>query len=218
VEGAGVHHRLAHEADDDLVAAAVLDGEADAGGDRHVPADDAVSAEEVRVAVEEVHRAALAARAAVDAPEELGHDRARRHAARERLPVVAIRGDDVVVVAQHGERAGGDRFLPDVQVAEAADLAERVRLAVLLLEAALQEHRVEQLRCGALGVAAGAWGPIASALRHVIAQPGGKVMGVRGEVRGGESAGWDGVAAIPHLSCSRTSARQTPAACTCSQA
>ena len=53
------------------------------------------------VAVEHVHRAALAARAAVDAAEQLGHDGARRHAARERLPVIAVRRDDVVVRAQH---------------------------------------------------------------------------------------------------------------------
>ena len=107
-------------------------------------ADDAVPAEEVQVAVEEVHRAALAARAAVHAPEELGHDRARRHAAGECLAVVAVGGDDVVVGAEHREHARGDRLLPDVEVAEAADLPERVRLADLLLEATLEEHRVEE--------------------------------------------------------------------------
>ena len=68
MERAGVHHRLAHEAEADLVAAAILDREADAGGERNVPADDAVAAEEVQVAVEQVHRAALAARAAVGRP------------------------------------------------------------------------------------------------------------------------------------------------------
>jgi len=110
-----------------------------------VPADDAVSAEEVHVAVEQVHRAALAAHHAVDAPEQLGHHRARRHAARERLTVVAIGGDDVVVGPQHRDRAGAARLLPDVEVAEAADLAERVRLGAPLLEAALEEHRPQKL-------------------------------------------------------------------------
>ena len=146
VEGAGVHDRLAHEADAHLIAAAVLDGEADAGGERDVPADDAVAAEEVHAAVEHVHRAALAVRAAVDAAEQLGHHGARRDAAHERLAVVAVRGDDVVVGPQRGLRARAHGFLSDVQVAEAADLAQRVRLGGAFLEAALEQHVVQQLQ------------------------------------------------------------------------
>ena len=144
MERAGVHDRLAHEADAHLVAAAILDREADARAERHVRADDAVAAEEVQALVEHVHRAALAARAAVDAAEQLGHHRARRHAARERLPVIAIGRDDVVVGAEHRQRPGAHRFLADVEVAEAADLAQRIRLGAALLEAALQQHRVQQ--------------------------------------------------------------------------
>ena len=79
-------------------------------------------------AAEQVHRAALALRAAGGLAEQLGHHGPRRDAARDRLPVVAVGGDHVVVVAQHGDRAGADGFLSDVQVAEPADLAERVRL------------------------------------------------------------------------------------------
>ena len=87
----------------------------------------------------------LPARASVDAAEQLGHHGARSHAARERLAVVAVRRDDVVVGAERREHAGAHRLLPDVQVAEAADLAERVRLGAALLEAALEQHRVQQL-------------------------------------------------------------------------
>ena len=42
-------------------------------------------------------------------------------------------------------RARAHRLLADVQVAEAADLAERVGLGAALLEPALQEHRAQQL-------------------------------------------------------------------------
>src|SRR3712207_9288814 len=45
-----------------------------------------------------------------------------------------------IFLAQRGERPDGDRLLPDVEVAEAADLAERVRLGRLLLEAADEDH------------------------------------------------------------------------------
>ena len=53
---------------------------------------------------------------------------ARRDPARERLPVIAVGGDHVVVGTEHRDRAGANGFLADVEVAEAADLAERVRL------------------------------------------------------------------------------------------
>ena len=61
MEGSDVDGCFAEEADANLVAPPILDREADARGDRHMTADDAVSAEEVGLGVEEVHRAAFAA-------------------------------------------------------------------------------------------------------------------------------------------------------------
>ena len=58
--------------------------------------------------------------------------------------MVAIGGDDVVIAAEHGQRPSADRFLADVQMAEAADLSERVRLGTSLLEATLEQHRTEE--------------------------------------------------------------------------
>ena len=65
---------------------------------------------------------------------------AREHAAGQRLAVLAVGAGDVVVGPQRGEAADRDRLLADVEVAEAADLAEAVGLAGLLLEAADQQH------------------------------------------------------------------------------
>ena len=72
---------------------------------------------------------------------------------RERLAVLAVARDDVVVLAEHRDRAGADGFLSDVQVAEAADLAEGVGLGHALLEAAHEEHLAEQfaVQRGAVG-------------------------------------------------------------------
>src|SRR5206468_12996259 len=44
---------------------------------------------------------------------------------------------------ERGHAADGHRFLPDVEVAEAADLAQAVRFARLLLEAADEGHLPE---------------------------------------------------------------------------
>ena len=86
VERALGHRAVAEEADDDLVAALVLDGEAHAGRERQVAAHDAVAAEEVRRLVEQVHRAALALRAARRAAEQLGHDPPRIRALGQAWP------------------------------------------------------------------------------------------------------------------------------------
>jgi hypothetical protein len=109
-----------------------------------VAADDPMAAQEVVLAAEQVHRAALAARDAIGAAEQLGHDGAGGYAAGDRLGVVAVGGDDVVIVAERGNRARAGRLLADVQMAEAADLAEGVGFGASLLESALQEHGAEQ--------------------------------------------------------------------------
>ena len=117
-----------------------LHGEAHPDADRDLPADDAVTAIEMLLDVEKVHRAALAARAAVDLAEQLGHARLGAHAARERQPVVAVGRDDGVVGAGGPDGAGGDGLLADVEVEEAGDLLPPVHLGRALLEAALEQH------------------------------------------------------------------------------
>src|SRR5690348_16245192 len=101
MECADVHRRFAKEADADLIAATILDGEANAGCNGDVSADDTVTTEEVGFGIEEVHRAAFAARAAGVAPEQLGHDCTRTDSSREGLAVIAISGDDVVIGTYH---------------------------------------------------------------------------------------------------------------------
>ena len=145
VKRAGVHDGLAHEAHNHLIATAILDRETDTGRERYVSAHDAVPTKEVRVGVEHVHRTTLATRASILPTEQLGHYAARRDAARERLAVIAIGGDDVIIGAQHAERAGAHCFLPDIEVTEAAHLAQRVGFGRALLEAALQEHGMQEL-------------------------------------------------------------------------
>ena len=56
------------------------------------------------------------------------------------MAVVAIGGDDAVTLFHRRHDADDDRFLADVEVAEAADQPHAVHLARLLLEAADQQH------------------------------------------------------------------------------
>ena len=74
---------------------------------------------------------------------EFGHDRIRRHAFRDSLAVLAITRDDVIVWPQSRDGADADRFLADVQMAEAANFSEAVRLSALLFKAPNQQHLME---------------------------------------------------------------------------
>src|SRR6266540_5624492 len=158
------HRAVAEVADDHLVAALVLDGEGRPGRQRQVRAHDGVAAEEVHALVEEMHRAALALAEPVAPAEELGHDPPRVGALRQALPMLAIRADRVVVRAERG--GGPDRhgFLAYIKVEEAANLAERVHLGRLFLEAAQVQHLAHQPP-GELGVEPARW-HYGSRLRH----------------------------------------------------
>ena len=104
-------------------------------------ADDRVAAQEVLLGVEEVHRAPLALGAARRLAEQLGHARAWSiHAAGQGVAVVAVGGDDVIVVAEHADRTDGHRLLAAVLVEEAADRPLLVHHLRPLFEPADQQH------------------------------------------------------------------------------
>ena len=97
-----------------------------------------------------MHRAAAAARGAGLLAEQLRHHDLRVGAARQRLAVLAVGGDQVVVVAHHGDGADDRRLLADREMQEAADLGLHVHLLRALLEVPDQQHLLEQLDGGLL--------------------------------------------------------------------
>jgi CHAD domain-containing protein len=68
----------------------VVDRERRADGDRQMAPDDAPAAQEATIDVEQVHRAAVAARHTRLLAEQLGHDGCRRAPDGERRGVVAV--------------------------------------------------------------------------------------------------------------------------------
>ena len=131
---------LTEEACGHAPAALQLVGQCEPDGQRQAAADDRVAAVEAAWGVEDVHRAAAAAAAALDAAEHLGHDRLGRDAAGQRVAVLAVGGHDRVVRVERLHAADGHRLLADVQVQEAADLGRAVQLDAALLEAPDAEH------------------------------------------------------------------------------
>ena len=80
----------------DIRLVAISVGKGKTAANRHLRADDAVTAEKILLAAEHVHRAALAARIATLATCQFSHHTIGIHAAGQHVAVVAIGGDDSI--------------------------------------------------------------------------------------------------------------------------
>src|SRR5205823_14812995 len=69
----------------------------------------------------------------------------RADSAGERMAMIAICGDDVIVIADGRDRADNDSFLPNVKMTEAANFLRLILLARAFLETADQQHHREHL-------------------------------------------------------------------------
>src|SRR5450759_4941540 len=87
-----------------------------------------------------MHRAAVPMAAPLLLAVHLRHDRARRHAAHQRMTMLAISGKDRIVARELGHHPARDRLLADIQMQEAADLAGAVNLRAFFLETADARH------------------------------------------------------------------------------
>ncbi len=99
VQDALLERAVAEEADRDRAGVLELRGQRRAGRQAHAAADDAVGAEHVLVHVGDVHAAALAARVAGGAAEQLGHHALDVAALGDGVAVAAVGAGDVVVRA-----------------------------------------------------------------------------------------------------------------------
>src|SRR5690606_7408755 len=113
--------------------------------ERDLATHDPPATQEVVLRAVQVHGAALPPGTAVHTAVQLRHDRARGDPLGQRLYVLAVRPDHVVFRPEHADRAHPDGLLPDIEMAEPADLPERVRLSALLLEPAAEQHHVQEL-------------------------------------------------------------------------
>ena len=145
MEGADVRRAVAEVRDGDPRLAAHLEGKRGAGDHRQAAADDGVRAEVAALDVVQVHRAAVAARHALHLPVELRHQRVGVRAARERVPVGAVRRREDVSFGHGARHADGDRLLADGDVQEARQLAGAELLLDLLLEAPDEQHLAVEL-------------------------------------------------------------------------
>lgn len=140
MHGSLVNRAVAHEAQAAAFEALVFHGIGDASSEWRLAADDAVPAPVILVRREEVHRASFSARAAGGFALKLGHAFVHRHADCQGVPVIAISGDDVVVVAEEVASAYGNGLLADVEVKKSANLALLVNAQGAFFKASDAHH------------------------------------------------------------------------------
>src|SRR6266571_2503310 len=123
-----INSSFTEEAESYLICLSVLAGESHAGRQRNLPANDCMAAEKIQLVAEQVHRTPFASRTAARLTIEFGHNRVRRYAFGNRLAVLAITCQDVIVGTDGRNRTDADRLLANIQVTETANLSQRVRL------------------------------------------------------------------------------------------
>src|SRR5207244_152136 len=105
----------------------------------------AVTAPEIFRGVEIMHRTALAFRAAGRLAVELGHERFRVHADGDRVAVIAVSSDHVIVLAHQRTATDRDGLLANVEMKKAADFFSLIGAKRTLLEPPDAHHFPEQL-------------------------------------------------------------------------
>ncbi len=110
VEGADVRRAVAEERNRDARLATELERERSARDLRQPASDDRIRAEVPVLDVVQMHRAAVAVRAALGLPVQLGHQLVRVGAFRERVAVRAVRRRDHIAVRERAAHADGDRL------------------------------------------------------------------------------------------------------------
>jgi hypothetical protein len=135
---------VAEEGDGDARLPAQLEGERGADRRRQAAADDGVRAHVAALEIVEVHRAAVAVRAALDLPVQLRHHLVRWRPVREHVSVRAVGRADHVAVFERAADTDCDRLLADRSVEEASELPGAEALRDLLFEAPDQLHFAEK--------------------------------------------------------------------------
>ena len=123
-----------------LVATPVLVRKGNPCRQRNMAAHNRVATQKAPLCLEEVHRATLAARTACGLAQKFSHGRLWIHPTRQGMAVVAISGDQVVIVSQHADRSDRTRLLAIVKMAKATNFLILIEKSGSLLKSSDQMH------------------------------------------------------------------------------
>ena len=145
VESSLIDRAVTEEAKRDPIFVPVLGGKSHSHRQRNVGANNSMTAVHVIFPVEKMHGATQALRAAGLLSKKLCHTGIRTCPASERVSVIAISGNDVIVFAHSREGACYDGFLTNVKMTKAAYFLRLILLTGAFLKAPDQQHKREHL-------------------------------------------------------------------------
>src|SRR5205814_9304696 len=103
----------------------IFAGESKSAGQRNVGTYDGVSTIHVMFLIEEMHRTTESTGTTGIFAEKFGHAGIGAGSADQRVGMIAIGGDKVIIEPNSRDRAGHDRLLADIKMTEAADFLDR---------------------------------------------------------------------------------------------
>jgi len=115
-------------------------GERKTDCERQASTDDRVAAIEALAGVEDMHGATAPAACPFGFAIHLGHHVIHRNAASKRMAVLAVGGDDCVLLGKCLHRSDCDCFFTDIEMKKAADLLLGIKFRAFLLKAADADH------------------------------------------------------------------------------
>jgi hypothetical protein len=136
---------VAKEAKCNPIFTSVFGGKGHPGSERHVRADNGVTAIHVVLAVKKVHRTAKTARATGLFAKEFSHAGVGTGSFYQSVSVVAIRGDEIIIRPCACERNDYDLFLDVIKIPKTAYLLRLILLAGAFFKAPDQQHQREHL-------------------------------------------------------------------------
>src|SRR5205823_5236291 len=145
VKGALIDRADAEKAKGNAIFISIFAGESKTAGERDVGADDGVSTVHVMFFIEKMHRTTESTGTARIFAKKFGHAGIGAGSADQRVGVIAIGGDKVIVEPNSRDRAGHDRLLADVKMTKAADFLGLILLAGALFKTPDEQHQPEHL-------------------------------------------------------------------------
>src|SRR5438046_10666043 len=99
----------------------------------------------MRSLVKKMHPTTQSTRTARIVAEKFGHTGIGAGSAEQRMGMIAIGGDKIIVEPNSRDRAGHDRLLADVKMTKAADFLGLILLAGALFKTPNEQHQPEHL-------------------------------------------------------------------------
>src|SRR5439155_19393514 len=155
MEGTLVNGAITQETKSTAIFSAIFTGKSQAAGEGQVPTYNGMAPIHVIGTIEKMHGPAQASRASGRLAQEFSHAGGKTGASSNDMGVIAVGGDDVIVLARCSQGSNCNGFLADIEVTKPSNFLLLVSLRRTLFKTPNEKHLVEKvklsLQAGELG-------------------------------------------------------------------